>query len=152
MGVKRIHFLPRIPDWERDALTFCPLDISKRHIDNSYSWVNYRGEFILPPENMVLAEEIVENDIKMGLEDLCLRNPNQFVAGNLHSHLTEWENLELDVEAKVWLKEGVNVEHYFKKFKGNFKGKSYDCATPQRFIFLTLQLVENLGSLFRQLF
>lgn len=32
MGVKRIHFHPHIPDWERDALTVYPLDILRRNL------------------------------------------------------------------------------------------------------------------------
>lgn len=43
--------------------------------------------------------------------------------GNVHNHLNEWKKLDLEVE-------GVNNEHYFRKFKGNFKRQNYDCATP----------------------
>jgi hypothetical protein len=37
--------------------------------------VNYRGEFVLPPENMLLAEEIVENDIETGFRGLLFISP-----------------------------------------------------------------------------
>lgn len=92
--------------------------IPRRDLDISKCWVNYRGEFVLPPENVFLAESIVENDLEVGLQDIYFRDPRQFVAGNIHNHLDEWERMGLDEEAKKWLREGVNVEHYFRKFQG----------------------------------
>lgn len=122
MRCKRFHFHPHIPEWEKEALEFSPLDIPRRDLDISKCWVNYRGEFVLPPENVLLAESIVENDLEIGLQDIYFRDPRQFVAGNIHNHLDEWERMGLDEEARKWLREGVNVEHYFRKFKGIFKG------------------------------
>uniref|UniRef100_A0A8W8L9T9 Tyr recombinase domain-containing protein n=1 Tax=Magallana gigas TaxID=29159 RepID=A0A8W8L9T9_MAGGI len=66
MRCKRFHFHPHIPEWEKEALEFSPLDIPRRDLDISKCWVNYRGEFVLPPENVLLAESIVENDLEVG--------------------------------------------------------------------------------------
>uniref|UniRef100_A0A8W8MKM7 Tyr recombinase domain-containing protein n=1 Tax=Magallana gigas TaxID=29159 RepID=A0A8W8MKM7_MAGGI len=66
MRRKRFHFHPHIPEWEKEALEFSPLDIPRRDLDISKCWVNYRGEFVLPPENVLLAESIVENDLEVG--------------------------------------------------------------------------------------
>lgn len=44
----------------------------------------------------------------------------------------------LDEEVRKWLREGVNVEYYFRKFKGNFKGKNYDCVILFEVYFLNL--------------
>lgn len=53
MRCKRFHFHPHIPEWEKEALEFSPLDIPRRDLDISKCWVNYRGEFVLPPENVL---------------------------------------------------------------------------------------------------
>lgn len=145
MRCKRFHFHPHIPEWEKEALEFSPLDIPRRDLDISKCWVNYRGEFVLPPENVLLAESIVENDLEVGLQDIYFRDPRQFVAGNIHNHLDEWERMGLDEEARKWLREGVNVEHYFRKFKGNFKGKNYDCATPPEAYFPNSSSCRHFG-------
>lgn len=87
----------------------------------------YRRELVLPSENVLLAEKVVENDFEMSLQNLYFGDLNQFVAGNVQDYLNE---LELDVEARMCLKEGVNVKHCFRKFKGNFKGKKHECPSP----------------------
>lgn len=120
MRFKRIRFHPHIPDWEREALVFSPLEIPRVDLDVSERWVNYRGEFVLPPENVLAAVEIVKKDLEIGLQDIYFRDLKKFVAGNIHKYRDEWERMESDEEARMWLKEGVNVDHYFKRFKGNF--------------------------------
>lgn len=109
--------------------------------------MNYRGEFVLPPENVLSAEEIVKKDLEIGLQDIYLRGPNKFVAGNIHKYRDEWERMELDEEARMWLKEGVNVDHYFKRFKGNYKGKNYNSATPPEAYFPNSCSCKNFGEI-----
>ena len=53
--------------------------------------------------------------------------------------------MELDEEARIWLKEGVNVDHYFKRFKGNFKEKKYNSATPPEAYFPNSSSCKNFG-------
>lgn len=97
-------------------------------------WVSYRGK---PLESLSMCASA--QDVAMGkaykLSELAFRDPDFYVAGNLHKHLAEWEQLGANEEVLGWLKYGVNVNDYFKHFKGNFKGKAYDSNLPQR-IFL----------------
>ena len=114
-------------------------------LDVSECWVNYRGEFVLPPENVLSAEEIVKKDLEIGLHDIYFRDLKKFVAGNIHKYRDEWERMESDEVARMWLKEGVNVDHYFKRFKGNFTGKDYNIATPPEAYFQNFSSCKNFG-------
>ena len=64
------------------------------------------------------------------------RDPDNFIAGQLHHHWHNWEFL-LDLqpghkaqEVAAWLRHGVDIHDYFTHFKGSFKGNYYDCRIP----------------------
>ena len=69
---------------------------------------------------------------------LQFRDPNQFIANNLHNHLAAWESIvdsqastpNLDI-CKV-IREGVKVQEFFAPFRGSFQGVTYDSDTPPR--------------------
>lgn len=126
MLVKKRKFCPVIPDWEFNS-GFDPECIVQRVKDEK--WVNYRGENA-QPSPCVTAEDVAKKNVKFDLENLRLRDPNNFIPGNLHSCLHEWEKIDAPDNVLEWLKEGVDVKKFFKPFKGNFKGKSYSSDVP----------------------
>lgn len=100
-------------------------------------WCDVRGRpqpFVgplVPPEMVVLAPSLAN------IGELRFRNPNSFVAGNLHAYPDVWDGLlersgytRGQVDFRQIIHEGVKVEHFFAHFKGGFKGKEYDCSTP----------------------
>ena len=129
--IKKPKICPDIPSWEYEALDFDPCKIKVKNV--SEERINYRGESIQPPFSYPCAEnvkDVSDNDLEDILLKLPLRNPVDFIAGNIHSFAQEWEDLRCDNEVKSWIKDGVDVKKYFRKFKGNFKGKAFDSIEP----------------------
>ena len=84
----------------------------------------------LPPPDLVAS--------RTGLADidlLCFYDPNHFRTGNLHDKSYVWQNL---IANSLWgevdlldiIQEGVRIKHFFRPFRGNFKGKAYDSDIP----------------------
>ncbi len=65
---------------------------------------------------------------------LQVRDPNFFVAGQLHSNLDAWAPLLADGPqgrmVHAWLQNKVSIKDMFCHFKGNFKGEAYDSSIP----------------------
>ncbi|KAJ8309736.1 hypothetical protein KUTeg_011601 [Tegillarca granosa] len=129
-NIKKIKFMPEIPDWEL-SFDFDPMNANFRSV---FEWVNYRGKILQPPFHYANVDAIVSGE-GFDFEQLAFRNPDNFVAGNLHKHLDFWETVTNNEEVLDWLRNGVYVEKYFKPFKGNFKGRPYDSLTPSRQFF-----------------
>lgn len=51
------------------------------------------------------------------LENLTFKDPDFYIAGNLHKHILELESLGASEEVLNWLKHGVDVNNYFKHLK-----------------------------------
>ena len=92
-------------------------------------WVNYRGKVLQLPFLVPRAEDVAVN-ATFDFENLTFRQPESFIAGNLHRHLDAWRELNPSSEVLEWLENGVDIENYFRHFKGDFKGKSYDSERP----------------------
>ena len=80
----------------------------------------------LPSPSMVVASTDLAN-----IQQLRFFNPTFFRAGEIHNHLPVWERLlsgHSSSQANFIdiVREGVKVDCFFKPFKGNFKGRSYD--------------------------
>ena len=62
--------------------------------------------------------------------------PSSFQAGALHQHLDEWRDIIENppslqqMEVSKWFQHRVSVFHYFRYFKGNYKGVNYDSERP----------------------
>ena len=69
-----------------------------------------------------------------GVADLALLrfyDPSHFRAGNIHAKSFVWQNLIPnspcgEVDLLEIIRERVRVEHFFRPFRGNFKGRAYD--------------------------
>ena len=84
----------------------------------------------LPSPSMVVASTDLAN-----IEQLRFFNPTFFRAGEIHNHFPVWERLlsgHSSSQANFIdiVREGVKVDCFFKPFKGNFKGHSYDAPRP----------------------
>lgn len=69
------------------------------------------------------------------LNQLRFLSPEYFRAGEIHNHLSVWEHLlrgrgSSQVDLMEIINEGVRIDRFFKSFKGNFKGSSYDSLLP----------------------
>ncbi|KAJ7331140.1 hypothetical protein OS493_020842 [Desmophyllum pertusum] len=73
------------------------------------------------------------------VNNLAFRDPDNFVAGELHNHLQEWHTIlegykDCDLILQ-WMTGGVNVLDFARPFKGVFKGKKYENVLPPKAIF-----------------
>lgn len=127
-----------IPEWEFSS-GFHPELLEKRtHV----SWVNYRGEKAqpLPKVSVKSLGHITDDSVNLG--DLRFRDQNNFIAGNIHLNVNEWENLGAPDNVLNWIKNGVNIEDFFKHFKGNFRGESFNSNTPPKKHFPNAKICE----------
>ena len=79
---------------------------------------------------MVIASTDLAN-----IEQVRFFNPTFFRAGEIRNHLPVWERLlsgHSSSQANFFdiVREGVKVDCFFKPFKGNFNGSSYDAPRP----------------------
>jgi hypothetical protein len=69
---------------------------------------------------------------------LPLRDPDNFVSGQIHNYFDEWKFiLEKDINDDKscvldWLEHGVDVNKFFLHFKGHFKGRHLDSNIPHK--------------------
>lgn len=87
--------------------------------------MSYRGKHVQSLPVGVRAEDIAKG-IFFSLENSTFKDPDFYIAGNLHKHILEWESLGASEEVLNWLKHGVDVNNYFK----HFKVKAYDSDLP----------------------
>lgn len=91
-------------------------------------------------ENVHISPEFCEavaNGQALGeVSMLAFRDPNAFMAGNLHGCHPVWERIAeahpYDLSSKVlkWIKNCVDVHDFFQPFKGKFKGECFDSTLP----------------------
>ena len=84
----------------------------------------------LPSPSMVVASPGLAK-----IEQLSFFDRTFFRAGKIHNHLSVWERLlsghsSSQVNFIDIVREGVKIDCFFKPFKGNFKGCSYDTPRP----------------------
>ena len=84
------------------------------------------------------AEEVIEKHALFDTNTFPLRDPNFFVAGQLHQCVDEWHVIldknsnETSDDVKSWIQNGVDVHDFFTHCHGNFNGKSY-CSQGWKF-------------------
>lgn len=75
-------------------------------------------------------------DIVGDVKWLKFRDPDAFIAGELHNHGSVWDEIAGETpsmkhkEVLNWIHNKVSIFPYFKHFKGTFKGKDYDSDRP----------------------
>lgn len=85
---------------------------------------------------------LVENGEIIGhVEELLFRDPDTFMAGELHKRITQWAEIAKlapsshQEEVLSWIGNKVSIFPYFKHFKGTFKGEHYDSDRPPHRLF-----------------
>jgi hypothetical protein len=80
---------------------------------------------------------LVEQGEAIGdIERLAFRDPNHFIAGELHRHIASWESIAEQApsanqhEVLEWITHQVSIFPYFHHFKGIFKGEQFDSTLP----------------------
>ena len=72
---------------------------------------------------------------------LAFRDPDSFVAGNLHAYHAFWQYISRSAPCDLanvvlkWIKDFVHVYDFFQPFKGQFKGEHFDSVIPPAKIF-----------------
>ena len=133
-----------MPDWER---TFDPLSV--KH--NSISWVHHDGKALEPsphspqPYNAHLSsvwiDSVICGDFATDVSMLAFPDPAHFLAGQLHQHLQAWIDLAGSISYPLsqtvldWLENKVQVQRFFRHFKGNFKCEHFDSPSPPKRVF-----------------
>ena len=97
------------------------------------------------PRNSHLASDWVESvsrgDVSADVSMLAFPDPAVFVAGRLHCHVQEWKSIAASYSSPLsrvvldWLQDKVQVQPFFRHFKGNFKGEHFGSASPPQRIF-----------------
>ncbi len=86
-----------------------------------------------------LVKSLASGDCKARPGDVIIRDPEYFVAGELHYHYETWERIlhgfHKRDEILRYIREGVSVHDFFQHFKGDFKGKTYDSDLPPKSFF-----------------
>ena len=80
-------------------------------------------------------EKVLAGDVSP-LENLSLRDPDSFRAGEVHAYQELWNKISAgyvkEVEVNEWISKGIDITAFWRPFKGIFKGVEYDCPTPPR--------------------
>ena len=96
-------------------------------------------------------EKVLAGDVNP-LENLFLRDPDCFRAGEVHAYPDLWNKISAghvkEVEVNEWISKGINITAFCRSNKGDFKGVGYDCPTPPRETFIIIHLASSLWTLF----
>lgn len=105
-----------------------------RHSDDVL-WCNCQASAPLvglevPPDLVLEHSELAR------ISDLHFRDPNRFVAGQVHNHPSFWHYILTSHPQKKFLSKiidsGVNVHNFFRPIKGRFRGQDLDAQLPSR--------------------
>ena len=73
------------------------------------------------------------------LSNLPFRNPDNFVAGQVHQHIHAWESILGDSPTHQLISDRItnkaDVERFLVPFRGKFKGVFYECPFPPSKVF-----------------
>ena len=116
----------------------------------SVRWVKFDGSPLevaqgMAVENLHISPQIVQDVISGHTRAygsmLAFRDPDTFVAGNIHACFLAWESIAKIAPFKLtpnilrWIQDCVDVLEFFQPFKGQYKGESFNSALPPRRIF-----------------
>ncbi|XP_064647465.1 uncharacterized protein LOC135500149 [Lineus longissimus] len=126
-----------IQDWEFQIPFDPQRAVASKHLSPQWTTLDGR-EPRLSTHQCPDFESVINDGVCFDLNELPLRNPDHFVAGQVHQNLDQWREVighvsdTCPVSSQVlsWLTDGVNVDDFFRPFKGNFKGESFDSDTP----------------------
>lgn len=92
-------------------------------------WVDFRRKTIQAPFYYTSAAEVAAGK-SFDFNCLPFIDPECYLAANVHEYVERWREIGATEEVLAWISNGVDVTKYFRPFKGNFKGKSYNSVSP----------------------
>ncbi|KAK3726277.1 hypothetical protein QZH41_003056 [Actinostola sp. cb2023] len=125
----------QIPRKRQKTLHFCPERDVSNHV--YIRWCDWRGLTLTRNATPTPSlESVSELHAKASAADVAFRDPDYFVAGEIHNHRPQWEIILTDYpkrdEILGYLRTGVRVQDFLVPFKGDFQGQFYDTKTPPR--------------------
>lgn len=117
-----------------------PLEAVYKATFRRVDWVSVGG---IPLQGAVFPapgiQQILDGSVTPELGNLPFRNPDNFVAGQLHQHIHAWKSMLGDSPTHQlisdWITNKVDVERFVVPFRGKFKGVFYDCPFPPSKVF-----------------
>ena len=108
----------------------------------SQAWVNVDGVSDLEgtQELKVHWKDVLMSGVEPQLGTLRLRDPNEFIAGGLHTNPNAWELVlshhPLAEEILGWIRHKVDILLFSQPFSGSYKGVHYHSDLPlaRRFV------------------
>ncbi|KAK3737867.1 hypothetical protein QZH41_019748, partial [Actinostola sp. cb2023] len=140
---KKLYNVYNTPSWETQAV-FHPVHDQKENETRRVRWVRANGS---PSQETVFSRthihEVLDNHQPPLLEVLGFRDPDQFLAGEIHRHPEVWSEILKGHQYKDmildWLRNGVDVTDFSTRFKGVFRGTHYDTVFPPPTVLKNLQ-------------
>ena len=118
--LKTFHFNPEEAALQRVSVTWC-------------DWKGKPQGVVTPVPSVQMVSSLMA---KASPSLLSFRNPDAFVAGELHRHVDKWEEIlaqhPKQDEILSYIKYKVNVKDFFTRFRGDFQGTFYDSPCPPR--------------------
>lgn len=102
-----------------------------------------------PCFNYDLIQSICAGNVVPDISSLRFRNPDVFIAGQLHRNIELWEKIaalsscDRANEVLRWIKNKVSLYKFFQPFKGNYKGHAYNSDFPPRIEFENNKSCDN---------
>lgn len=88
----------------------------------------------IPTLSLPRAEDVAAGQAPSDIQVMAFRDSSYFVAGQIHHHQSEWDivlpHSDQGNMVRSWIAEGINVFSFFRPFKGNFRGNSYNSEEP----------------------
>ncbi|KAK3707283.1 hypothetical protein QZH41_004228, partial [Actinostola sp. cb2023] len=120
---KILHFAPEV-------------DVHNR---TSTRWCDWEGKAPKVATPLPSPQTVANLKVKATVKQLNFRDPEHFVAAEIHNHIAEWEKILVDQpkskEILTYLNEGVCVGDFLVPFKGSFQGQHYNSPRPPRATF-----------------
>ena len=126
-----------------------PLEAVYKATFRRVDWVSVGG---IPLQGAVFPapgiQQILDGSVTPELGNLPFRNPDNFVAGQLHQHIHAWKsmlgNSPTHQLISDWITNKVDVERFVVPFRGKFKAVFYDCPFPPSKVNPIIPLARNI--------
>lgn len=114
-------------------MTFDPRGALERRENRKIQWINMSGQSVPAP----VYQEIPTKENMHSYPpatDCTFRDPDRFVAGNVHHNADIWEKVCSKDEAGQmvlsWVKDKVDLHDFIVHYEGEFQGAVYDHSFP----------------------
>ena len=99
------------------------------------NWVDINGIPIQGEKQLTSGwEAVLCSEEKPDLENIHLRDPNQFLAGGLHRNPEAWDRILVDHPQKDtigdWIRNKIDIKKFTQHFEGVYKAQRYCSDFP----------------------